>query len=130
MNFTEALNNTTSNISYTENGMQGYKSTNNPYLDFLYKVSSFRGKSEDELKKIVFDFIASIMNDKNKNYLLKFILYIRDPRNGLGERALGRELLAVLFRYFDFKNKEDIFLSWKVFAYNIFHSNQSPYIKI
>ena len=113
MNFTDALNNTTSNISYTENGMQGYKSTNNPYLDFLYKVSSFRGKSEDELKKIVFDFIASIMNDENKNYLLKFILYIRDPRNGLGERALGRELLAVLFKYFDFENKEDIF-TWIV----------------
>lgn len=113
MNFVNALNNTTSNISYTENGMQGYKSIGNPYLDFLYKVSSFRGKSEDELKKIVFDFIASIMNDENKNYLLKFILYIRDPRNGLGERALGRELVASLFKYFDFKNKEDIF-TWIV----------------
>ena len=109
MNFVNALNNTTSNIFYTENGMQGYKSIGNPYLDFLYKVSSFRGKSEDELKKIVFDFIASIMNDENKNYLLKFILYIRDPRNGLGERALGRELVASLFKYFDFENKEDIF---------------------
>lgn len=113
MNFVNALNNTTNNISYTENGMQGYKSIGNPYLDFLYKVSSFRGKSEDELKKIVFDFIASIMNDENKNYLLKFILYIRDPRNGLGERALGRELVASLFKYFDFENKEDIF-DWVV----------------
>ena len=113
MNFIEGLTNTTDNISYTENGMQGYKSTNNPYLDFLYKVSSFRGKDEDELKKITLDFIASIMNNENKKYLLKFILYIRDPRNGLGERALGRELLAVLFKYFDFENKENIF-TWVV----------------
>ena len=113
MNFIEGLTNTTDNISYTENGMQGYKSTNNPYLDFLYKVSSFRGKDEDELKKITLDFIASIMNNENKKYLLKFILYIRDPRNGLGERALGRELLAVLFKYFEFENKEDIF-TWIV----------------
>lgn len=113
MNFIESLFNTVRDISYTENGMQGYKSTNNPYLDFLYKVSSFRGKSEDELKKIVFDFISSIMNDENKKYLLKFILYIRDPRNGLGERALGRELVASLFKYFDFENKEDI-LTWAV----------------
>lgn len=113
MNFIKALNNTTSNISYTENGMQGYKSVGNPYLDFLYKVSSFRGKDEDELNKITLNFIASIMNDENKKYLLKFILYIRDPRNGLGERALGRELLAVLFKYFDFENKEDIF-TWVV----------------
>lgn len=113
MNFIKALNNTTSNISYTENGMQGYKSVGNPYLDFLYKVSSFRGKDEDELNKITLNFIASIMNDENKKYLLKFILYIRDPRNGLGERVLGRELLASLFKYFDFENKEDIF-TWVV----------------
>ena len=113
MNFIESLFNTARDISYTENGMQGYKSIGNPYLDFLYKVSSFRGKDEDELKKIAFDFITSIMNDENKKYLLKFILYVRDPRNGLGERALGRELVVSLFRYFDFENKEDIF-TWVV----------------
>ena len=113
MNFIESLTNTIDNISYTENGMQGYKSINNPYLDFLYKVSSFRGKDEDELIKITLDFIASTMNDENKKYLLKFILYIRDPRNGLGERVLGRELLASLFKCFDFENKEDIF-TWLV----------------
>lgn len=113
MEFTEALNKTTSNISYTENGMQGYKTTSNPYLDFLYKISSFRGKSEEELNKIAFDFINSLGESAFRKYLLKFILYIRDPRNGLGERALGRELLAVLFKYFDFENKEDIF-TWIV----------------
>ena len=113
MNFTDALNDTTNNISYTENGMQGYKSVDNPYLDFLYKVSSFRGKSEEELNKIAFDFINSLGESELRKYLLKFILYIRDPRNGLGERALGRELLAVLFKYFDFENKEDIF-TWVV----------------
>ena len=113
MNFIEGLTNTTNNISYTENGMQGYKSTDNPYLDFLYKISSFRGKEEDELNKIAFDFINSLGESELKKYLLKFILYIRDPRNGLGERALGRELLAVLFKYFEFENKEDIF-TWIV----------------
>ena len=113
MNFTDALNDTTNNISYTENGMQGYKSVDNPYLDFLYKVSSFRGKSEEELNKIAFDFINSLGESELRKYLLKFILYIRDPRNGLGERTLGRALLAVLFKYFDFENKEDIF-TWVV----------------
>ena len=113
MEFTEALNNTTSNISYTENGMQGYKSIDNPYLDFLYKVSSFRGKDEDELNEIAFDFINSLRESELRKYLLKFIIYIRDPRNGLGERTLGRELLASLFKYFDFENKEDIF-TWVV----------------
>ena len=113
MNFIEGLTDTTNNISYTENGMQGYKSIDNPYLDFLYKVSSFRGKNEEELNKIAFDFINSLGESELRKYLLKFILYIRDPRNGLGERTLGRELLAVLFKYFDFENKEDIF-TWVV----------------
>ena len=113
MNFTDALNNTTNNISYTENGMQGYKSTNNPYLDFLYKVSSFRGKDYIELASECYNFLESIIGYKGDKeyvkYLLKFIVYIRDPRNGLGERALGRELVASLFKYFDFENKEDAF---------------------
>lgn len=113
MDFIEALKSTTDNLSYTENGMQGYKSIDNPYLDFLYKISSFRGKDEDELNKIAFDFIDSLGESELRKYLLKFIIYIRDPRNGLGERALGRELLAVLFKYFDFENKEDIF-TWIV----------------
>lgn len=113
MNFIESLNNTTNNISYTENGMQGYKSIDNPYLDFLYKVSSFREKSEEELNNIALDFINSLGESELRKYLLKFIIYIRDPRNGLGERALGRELLSSLFKYFDFENKEDIF-TWVV----------------
>ena len=111
MNFTEALNNTTNNISYTENGMQGYKTTNNPYLDFLYKVSSLRNKDGNELALEVFNFIENI--EQNKEYLLKFILYIRDPRNGLGERRTGRELLSNLFIKFDFSNKEHI-LNWVI----------------
>ena len=113
MNFMGALNKTNSNISYTENGMQGYKSIDNPYLDFLYKVSSFRGKGEEELNEIALDFINSLGESELRKYLLKFIIYIRDPRNGLGERALGRELLSSLFKYFDFENKEDIF-TWVV----------------
>ena len=114
MNFTDALNNTTNNISYTENGMQGYKSTNNPYLDFLYKVSSFRGKGFVESICTCYNFLDSIINhEEYAKYLLKFIVYIRDPRNGLGERALGRELIASLFNHYDFNNKKDVFI-WTI----------------
>lgn len=96
MEFTEALKNTTNNISYTENGMQGYKSTNNPYLDFLYKVSSLRSSNDLELRGECNSFIDEVFDNHLEKYLLKFILYVRDPRNGLGERRLGRELLKVL----------------------------------
>lgn len=111
MQFTEALNNTQANISYTENGMQGYKSTSNPYLDFLYAVPSFRGKAVGELITCIVDFLESCARRGGdfKKYLLKFIMYIRDPRKGLGERALGRELLATLLESPDFDNKEDVF---------------------
>lgn len=111
MNFIKALNNTTSNISYTENGMQGYKTTSSPYLDFLYKVSSLRNKNNFELQKEIMDFIKNV--DENKEYLLKFILYIRDPRNGLGERRTGRELLSTLLIDFDFENKDEVF-TWVI----------------
>lgn len=117
MNFTDALNNTTNNISYTENEMQGYKSTNNPYLDFLYKVSSFRGKDYIELIRECDDFLDSIIGYKGDKeyvkYLLRFIVYIRDPRNGLGERELGRDLITTLFNNYDFDNKKDVFI-WTI----------------
>ena len=113
MEFMDALKSTTGNISYTENGMQGYKTSGNAYTDFLYKVTSFRNKSDPDTRKECFDFISSLENFEDKKYLLKFIFYIRDPRNGLGERALGRELLATLLESFDFDNKEEIF-KWVV----------------
>ena len=114
MNFTDALNNTTNNIAYTENGMLGYQSTNNPYLDFLYKVSSFRGKGFVEFMCTCYEFLDSIINhEEYVKYLLKFIVYVRDPRNGLGERALGKELISSLFNNYDFNNKKDVFI-WTI----------------
>lgn len=113
MNFTDALNNTTSNISYTENGMQGYKTIDNPYLDFLYKVSSFRSLGDLELNGECHAFINKVFQAHQEKYLLKFILYIRDPRNGLGERRLGRELLSALFFDDSCSNYKEIF-TWVV----------------
>lgn len=109
MNFTDALNNTTNNISYTENGMQGYKSTQNPYLDFLYKVSSFRSLSDLELNDECNSFISKAFQAHQEKYLLKFIIYIRDPRNGLGERRLGRELLKNLLHDHEYCYFREIF---------------------
>lgn len=109
MNFTDALNNTTNNISYTENGMQGYKSTNNPYLDFLYKVSSLRSSNDLELSGEFNSFIDEVFDNHLEKYLLKFILYVRDPRNGLGERRLGRELLKVLLLDIEYCYSREIF---------------------
>lgn len=69
--------------SYTENGAKGYKSTGSDLVDFFYKVSSFRNKSEDEIIR-EFDKI------KDNPNTLRLLFYIRDPRHGLGERRLFR----------------------------------------
>ena len=113
MEFTQALKNTTGNISYTENGMQGYKSIGNTYTEFLYKISSFRGKDNIDIGNACDEFIKQVMNTPDKQYLLKFIFYIRDPRNGLGERKLFRIFILHLFCYFDFNDKQEIF-KWVV----------------
>ena len=54
MNFMENMKevlNEEFNESVTENGAVGYRTTGKAMLDFNYKVSSYRSKSEDEIIK-------------------------------------------------------------------------------
>lgn len=105
MNLAEALDNT----SVTENGMTGFKSAGEAYTDFMYKVSSFRNiHTEEGRKAFVADLFKSELN-KDKSYLLKFIIYLRDPRNGLGERELGRYMLSYLFSHYVWDDKSQTF---------------------
>lgn len=90
------------NVSATENGALGYKSTFDPMVDFNYKIASYRGKSEEEIKE-EFDAIL----EKGEEDILRFLFYIRDIREGLGERRLFRICLKELLSY-DFKNKKKI----------------------
>ena len=99
MNFIEALKNIT-NIQQTENGADGYKSTGHPFTDFLYKVSSLRSEEVDEIKEDAEEIL-------NNEYILRFLMYIRNPRNGIGERRTARILLRELFVNHDWKNKKE-----------------------
>ena len=99
MNFIEALKNVT-NIQQTENGASGYKSTGHPFTDFLYKVSSLRSEEVDEIKEDAEEIL-------NNEYILRFLMYIRNPRNGIGERRTARILLRELFVNHDWKNKKE-----------------------
>ena len=107
MKFMEALDN--NGVSVTENGMIGYTSTGNAYLDFLYKISSLRGCNVEVLETEFTKLFDSAMINKTNSYLLRFFLYIRDPRNGLGERTLARWLIKTLFRFTILNNKEECF---------------------
>ena len=41
------------NISYTENGAEGYRTTFNPLMDINWKAASMRRMEDSELKKLI-----------------------------------------------------------------------------
>ena len=60
-------------------------------LDFNYKVSSYRNKTEDEIIK---DFERVWLD--NKVLAMQFLFFIRDREEGLGERRLFRVIIKHL----------------------------------
>jgi hypothetical protein len=76
------------NVSYTENGALGYRTTGKNLLDLNYQVASLRSADErrivDLFKKAFFE---------NKLLALKWLFFASDVREGLGERRLFRVVL-------------------------------------
>ena len=104
MNFYETMNKVNSNVSVTENGMEGYKTTFHPLLDVNFKVASYRKRTDAEICRDMDTVIAS----EDFKYLLKFLFMVRGAREGLGERRLFRVALKHLVETADFKNKDEI----------------------
>jgi hypothetical protein len=94
MSFAEQLKKTLDNeynVSITENGARGYKTTNHSLLDMNFKVSSYRKRSENE---IIQDFMNAFREDKI--LAMRWLFYARDVREGLGERRLFRAIVTHL----------------------------------
>lgn len=94
MNFMENMKevlNEEFNESVTENGAVGYRTTGQAMLDFNYKVSSYRNKSDEEIIK---DFEKVWLD--NKVLAMQFLFFIRDREEGLGERRLFRVIIKHL----------------------------------
>lgn len=79
------------NISITENGAVGYEHTNSALLDISFKVPSYRKSS---LATISADFKKALLEDEV--LALKWAFYLRDIREGLGERRSFRAIIAYL----------------------------------
>jgi len=79
------------NTSVTEKGALGYATTGKHILDMNFKISSYRNMSEQE---IITDFIEVI--NENAELAVKFLFYIRDIRQGLGERRLFRVCFPII----------------------------------
>ena len=104
MNFYDALKQNQSNISVTENGMRGFKTTYHPLLDMNFKVSSYRHCTDKEIR----DDVAKVMTSGDAEYILKFLFMVRDVREGLGERRLFRVALKSVLDTYNFENKDEI----------------------
>lgn len=88
MTFMNSLNATLNeefNNSVTENGALGYRTTGKELLDINFSVTSMRNWSDD---LIVDKFVKAFY--ENKKLAVKWLFYVRDAREGVGERRLFR----------------------------------------
>nr|DAX78483.1 MAG TPA: protein of unknown function (DUF2828) [Caudoviricetes sp.] len=89
MNFMNALEK--GQISRTENGAVGNLTTGSKLVDLNFKIPSFRNGIDK------YAFIHALNEDKL--LALKWLLYLRDVREGVGERKSFREFVVALVDY-------------------------------
>ena len=94
MNFAEALEQALNNISITENGAIGYKTSGNALVDLNFAVSSLRSKSD---KEIADKYTKAL--EENKNDAILWLFFARDVRGGLGERRLFKVCLPIVVEH-------------------------------
>ena len=83
---------------YTENGATGFKTTGSKVVDLNFRIPSFR----DEIDKELFD--KAIKEDAKLT--MKWLLYLRDVREGVGERKSFRDFFVYLCdKHIDLANK-------------------------
>lgn len=97
--FLEKLGNTltngASNVSITENGAVGYKTTGKKLLDLNFAVSSLRSRDDSSIEHM---FSSACAEDINT--AIVWLFFARDVRGGLGERRLFRVCMKYLAREF------------------------------
>lgn len=81
------------NVSVTENGAIGYKTTGSSLLDLHYNLASLRNYTEDQIT-----FLFRKAYNEDPVIAMRWLFYIRDIRGGLGERRTFK----VIFK--DFSN--------------------------
>lgn len=87
MSFANAVRNNVPSAR-TQNGMRAHASTGSAVLDFFGEVGSARGKDASE------SFFSALA--ENEDLAIRALLWSRDVREGAGERAQFRNLLAKL----------------------------------
>lgn len=80
------------NVSVTENGNVGFKTTGKKLLDLNFAVSSLRNLDEYEIRK---RFMEAFEEDKKM--AIRWLFFLRDVRNGLGERRSFKMIIKELW---------------------------------
>lgn len=91
-NFMDGIKSTLNNecnVSVTENGAVGFRTTGKALLDLNFAVASLRSASEHDISQ---RFTKAFFEDKLM--AMKWLFYARDVRGGLGERRLFRACMA------------------------------------
>lgn len=109
MDFYNALKKTQNNVSVTENGMVGYKTTYHPLADMNFRLPAYR----KDKNKLLAD-LKEVMNSNDKEYILKYLFFVRDVREGLGERSFFKTVLTELARNYEFEGKDEIMTAFVV----------------
>lgn len=79
------------NRSVTENGAIGYRSTQHPLVDLNFMVSSLRNRN---VEFIVEEFLKAYY--VSRKYAIKWLFFLRDVQEGLGERRTFRICMQYL----------------------------------
>ena len=92
MNFINNLTNELNNEkTFTENGAVAYRTSGKELLDLNFSIASMRHWSEEQ---IVNKFVNAFYEDKL--LAIKWLFYLRDVREGVGERRSFRAILKYL----------------------------------
>lgn len=91
-------------LDYSTNGATMYSTSKSPLVDLNFKVSSLRDKTI--LKQSWFDYYEALKEEPI--YALKWLLYLRDIREGIGERDAFISLLKDLLTKTDINSKDVI----------------------
>lgn len=102
--FIDSINECSSQYSMTENGAVAYKTSGKKLTDFNFKISYYRNHPEEAKN----DFRDLMENCESMETIARYIFYIGDIREGLGERNLFKICLKEFLKCLDEERIEKI----------------------
>lgn len=87
------------NTSITTNGAKGYKTTGNLLLDFNFSIATLRGEEPEKIIEKWIPLYEEYKYNNETSVALKYLFWIRDIREGLGERKIFRVIMKYLCKH-------------------------------